>query len=212
MFEFHILTIGCFSRNLFWGEDQTKSYRDAVCTSTLVKGDKNINIVVDPSQPAELMAKTLFDRSGLRPDAIDCVFITHAHGDHFVGIECFEQAAWYMGEIELEVMKNSVNPRDRELAERILPAQPGFVKGVDIITLPGHTSGTTGLMFDTCDGKAVICGDAAMTRDYFKARAGHFNQIDKEKTAESIESLAKIADIVIPGHDNYFFNPRQIKK
>ena len=206
MFEFHILTIGCFSRNLFWGEDQTVSYRDAVCTSTFVKGEKNI--VVDPSQPAEIMKKTLFDRSGLKSDDIDCVFITHAHGDHFVGIECFEKATWYMGETELEVMKNSGTPRDRKLAERIFPANPGFVNGVDIILLPGHTLGITGLVFDTCDGKAVICGDAVMTRDYFNARVGHFNQVDKERTAESIDLLAKTADIIIPGHDNYFLNSR----
>ena len=206
MFEFHVLTIGCFSRNLFWGEDQSVAYRDAVCTSTLIKGEKNI--VADPSLPAGLMAKTLFDRSGLRPEAVDCVYITHAHGDHFVGIECFENAEWYMGEMELEIMKRSGNARDRELADRILPAHSGFVKGIETLLLPGHTLGITGLLFDACDGRAVICGDAVMTRDYFNARAGHFNQIDKEKTAESIELLAKTADIIVPGHDNYFFNSR----
>ena len=206
MFEFHILTIGHFSRNLFWGEDQSKAYRDAICTSTLVRGEKNI--IVDPSQPAELMAKTLFNRSGLSPDAVDCVFLTHAHGDHYAGIECFEKAEWYIGATELESMKQSSDSRDKKLAERILPAHTGFVKGVETILLPGHTLGITGLMFDTRDGRAVICGDAAMTRDYFNARAGHFNQIDKEKTAESIELLAKTADIIIPGHDNYFLNIR----
>jgi len=203
MFEFHILTIGHFSRNLFWGEDQTISYRDAVCTSTLIKGEKNI--VVDPSQPAELMAKTLFDRSGLRPEAVDCVFITHAHGDHYVGLECFEKAAWYMSEAELENMKRG-GERDRELAEKILPARPGFADGIETLALPGHTLGITGLSFDTRDGKTVVCGDVVMTRDYFKARAGHFNGLDKEKTAGSIEILAKTADIIIPGHDNYFIN------
>jgi len=210
VFEFHILTIGHFSRNLFWGEDQTKAYRDAVCTSTLIRGEKNKNIVVDPSRPAELMSEILFNRSGLRPDAVDCVFLTHAHGDHYVGIECFEKAAWYMGAAELEAMKNSGDPRDRELAKRIRPAEPGFAQGIEPILLPGHTSGTTGLIFDTREGRAVICGDAVMTRDYFNARAGHFNQTDKNKTAKSIELLAKSADIIVPGHDIYFLTGRRI--
>jgi phosphoribosyl 1,2-cyclic phosphodiesterase len=39
------------------------------------------------------MAKALYDRSGLWPDAINAVFITHAHGDHLVGLELFHSAA-----------------------------------------------------------------------------------------------------------------------
>ena len=171
MYEFHILTIGHFSRNLFWGEDQTVAYRDAVCTSTFIKGDK-INIVVDPSQPPELMAKTLFNRTGLRPDAINCVFVTHAHGDHYAGIECFEKADWFMGEMEREDMIRSGNPRELEIAERMFNARKGFMDGLETVLFPGHTLGITGLRFDTRDGKAVICGDAVMTRDYFNAKAG----------------------------------------
>ena len=110
MFDFHILTIGHFSRNLFWGEDQSVAHRDALCTATLIKGEHKI-ILVDPSQNPEQMTQTLYNRTGLRPDAVDIVYLTHAHGDHYVGIECFEKAQWYMPKGELETMKNNGNTR-----------------------------------------------------------------------------------------------------
>jgi glyoxylase-like metal-dependent hydrolase (beta-lactamase superfamily II) len=203
MFEFHILTIGQFSRNIFWGESESQSYRGALCTSTLVKGD-GVNFIVDPSLPPDEMAETLFNRSGLRPDAIDAVFLTHAHGDHYVGISCFPGAQWYMGFIELQKMKASRNAAESELAARILPAASGFIPGVETLALPGHTSGITAVAFDTEDGRVAVCGDVVMTRDFFKARKGYYNSVDFAQSTESIELLAKSADIVVPGHDNFF--------
>jgi glyoxylase-like metal-dependent hydrolase (beta-lactamase superfamily II) len=202
MFEYHVITIGRFTRNRFWGELETQAYRDALCTTTLLKGD--INIVVDPSLPPAEMAKALYDRSGLWPDAIGAVFITHAHGDHMVGLELFHKAPWYMGELELKSLQKSTDRRQKELGERIRPAFPGFISGVEPLALPGHTAGTTALLVDSADGKVAVTGDAVMTRDFFKARQGYYNSLDFEEASRSISRLAEIADIVIPGHDNYF--------
>ena len=37
-------------------------------------------------------------------------------------------------------------------------------------------------------------------------RQGYFNSADFDLVARSIEELARIADVIIPGHDNYFLN------
>ena len=206
MIEYHVLNIGCFSRNMFWGEKQDQAYRDAICTSTLIKGDKNI--IVDPSLPPEQMAKTLYDRSGLRPDNIDFVFITHAHGDHFVGIECFPNAIWYMNRHEIDALKNSADVRDQNLAHQIQPPSDAFVKDIELVHLPGHTFNTTGLKFNSRDGVIIACGDAVMTRDYFDHAVGHYNSVDVEMVSDTIKALGNMADVIVPGHDNQFLTGR----
>ena len=206
MLEFHVLTIGRFSRNKFWGELDTQAYRDALCTSTLVKGKQNI--VVDPSLPPDEMAKTLYNRSGLRPENVDIVFVTHKHGDHYVGIELFEKARWLISEIELEDMKKSDDKRVLELTKKLEICSPDAAAGLEFIAIPGHTKGMTGLVFDTVDGKVCVCGDAVMTRDFFNSRLGYYNSVDFEESTASINKMAGLFDIVVPGHDNYFLNKR----
>lgn len=206
MFSFHILTIGCFSRNKFWGEEDTKAYRDALCTSTLIKGSKN-NIIVDPSQNGDEMERTLFNRSGLHPRDIDTVFFTHHHGDHLVGADVFNHAKWYMSETDLQIMRKGTI-EEQKFAERTIPVFSDFVFGITEIPLPGHTLGNTGLFFNTSDGRVMICGDAVMTRDFFEAECGYYNSIDFELSTQTIQKIANLADVVIPGHDNYFLVKR----
>ncbi|MDR3139279.1 MAG: MBL fold metallo-hydrolase [Treponema sp.] len=207
MFEFHILTLGRFSRNRFWGELETQAYRDALCTTALIKGKQHI--LTDPSLPPGEMAKVLFDRSGLRPGAIGAVFITHHHGDHFVGLELFEKARWYMGALELAAMKESQDARTRELAGNIIPLEQGVLEGIEPFPLPGHTSGSMGLLFESPDGRVIVSGDAVMSRDFFRHEAAYFNAVDPEQSRRSIRKIAESADIVVPGHDNYFIVHRE---
>ncbi|MDR1374429.1 MAG: MBL fold metallo-hydrolase [Treponema sp.] len=202
MFEYHVLTIGHFSRNRFWGEMETQSYRDAICTSALIKG--KVNMVTDPSLPPDQMAKVLYNRSGLRPGDVTLVFITHAHGDHYAGLELFEHAQWFMSDIDLAAMKKSDNLRTRELAGKIQPVTPGALDGMEIVPIPGHTAGTTGLLFQSVDGKVMVTGDAVMTRDFFRHQTAYYNAVDKEQNRRSIIRIGELADILIPGHDNYF--------
>ena len=51
---------------------------------------------------------------------------------------------------------------------------------------------------------ARLAGDAAMTRDFLRARDYYFNTADTEAAVRSIEEIATTADVAVPGHDNYF--------
>lgn len=51
----------------------------------------------------------------------------------------------------------------------------------------------------------AVCGDAVMTRDFFKAQVGYYNSVDFDRSKQSIAILAGMVEVIVPGHDNYFF-------
>ncbi len=55
----------------------------------------------------------------------------------------------------------------------------------------------------------VVAGDAVMTHDFFLARDVYFNTVDRATAVQSIATIADEANIVVPGHDNYFLNRRR---
>jgi glyoxylase-like metal-dependent hydrolase (beta-lactamase superfamily II) len=57
--------------------------------------------------------------------------------------------------------------------------------------------------------RVVVAGDAAMTRDFIRARDYYFNTADTEAAVWSIEEIATTADMAVPGHDNHFLIRRE---
>jgi glyoxylase-like metal-dependent hydrolase (beta-lactamase superfamily II) len=204
-----ILTIGYLSRNKFWGESDKQAYRAPRCTCTLLRVNGQ-NIIVDPSCPPEEMIMVLDQRTGLKSENIHTVFLTHFHGDHRFGIEAFPHARWYMGVREIADGLRSLPPDspDRQILNRIEPIEGSLCPGIEIIDTPGHSMGHRSLVFNSEGMNVVLAGDAAMTRDFFFAGDYYFNTVDPDAAVKSIEAIADIADIVIPGHDNYFLNKR----
>jgi glyoxylase-like metal-dependent hydrolase (beta-lactamase superfamily II) len=92
---------------------------------------------------------------------------------------------------------------------RTIEADAGPLYGIiDLVPTPGHTPSHHSLRFD-CEGRSiVIAADAAMTRDFWNDRRGYFNSADFEQAKNSILFLERLADLVVPGHDNYFLNLR----
>ena len=90
----------------------------------------------------------------------------------------------------------------------IEPVEGALLGEIDLIPTPGHTLSHHSLRFDCEELSVVIAGDAAMTRDFWRERQGYFNSADFDLVARSIERLAQIGDLIIPGHDNYFLNRR----
>src|SRR5262245_24268660 len=96
-----VISIGALSRNRLWGENQP--VRTAHATTSLIRGS-NRNILVDPGLPAPAIAARLFERTGLRTEQIDTVFLTNFRPSHRAGLGAFERAKVFIHEREQEVI------------------------------------------------------------------------------------------------------------
>lgn len=201
MISWRVLNIGHISRNKYWGEESTRAYRDAVCTSVFINCG-GVRIIVDPPLPPEQMDRLLDTRCGLKAKDIDIVFITHSHGDHFAGLGAFGHARRFLAPVEYSMLLSQGGPK--ELLEQVKPAARELAPGISVIDLPGHTHGLAGLEFRSGEGVVVVAGDAVMTREFFIGRSGYFNCADEAVSTQTIDRIASRADIVVPGHDNYF--------
>lgn len=200
--RFTIVNIGTLSMNKFW--DETDRVRHAHATCTLLETG-NRRLLVDPSPQPELLEERLFATTGLRLDAINMVFLTHHHGDHRFGIDLFAGKPWLMASEEREEW--SKHDRDAsDMIDRFLPAEGNLPDGIELLPSPGHTLTHHSLVADTACGRLVVAGDAVMTREFFDAQEGFHNSANFEQASETIRRIKNMADVVVPGHGNYFLN------
>ena len=194
-----VITLGNLSRNRYWGESDSKAVRQAICTCTLIEGT-NFRLLVDPSlEDARAMALELDRRAGLKAGDITAVFITHEHADHYAGLAHFPEARWYAG---AEVA--SLLGATKKWSKPVEAAPPRLFDVIDVIPTPGHTLGLHSLRFDHSGLSITVVGDAVATQDFWRERRGYFNCVDFELSARSMEKIARLSDVVVPGHDNYF--------
>jgi glyoxylase-like metal-dependent hydrolase (beta-lactamase superfamily II) len=194
-----IITIGNLSRNRYWGEREDKGVRFAICTCTVIQGD-GFKLIVDPAlAKAEQMSTELDRRTGLELRKINAVFITHDHGDHWSGLAHFSEAKW-LAAPEVAAALNKTG----KLPKQVQAASGRLFDSIDFLPTPGHTLSHHSLRFD-CDGKSVvIAGDAVATRDFWNERRGYYNCVDFDLSSKSMDKIAGVADVVVPGHDNCF--------
>ena len=194
-----VITVGNLSRNRYWGEPNDAAVRSVLCTTTLVAGD-DFALLVDPSmKDAAAMARELDRRTGKKPDYITACFVTHEHGDHWAGLEGFPKAKWFAARGVAEVLNQTA-----KLSKQIEGVEGKLFESIDVVATPGHTASHHALRFD-CDGRSIVtAGDAVATQDFFRDRRGFYNSVDFEQAARSMDKLASLADIIVPGHDNYF--------
>lgn len=194
-----VITIGNLSRNEYWGEPNDKAFRDVLCTTTLITG-KGFRLLVDPSVASpDGMAKELNRRTGLKLDDITAIFITHEHADHVAGLANFPKQPWYASALTAEVLN-----RGNQFPKKLEVAPDALFGAVEPIPTPGHTRGHYSLRFQ-CDGKrVVVAGDAVATLDFWRDRRNFYNAVDPAQGVRTMDGIAKMADIVVPGHDNYY--------
>jgi glyoxylase-like metal-dependent hydrolase (beta-lactamase superfamily II) len=194
-----IVTIGNLSRNRYWGESNDRGVRAAICTCTLICGE-GFRLLVDPSlADAGQMARELDRRAGLKLQDINALFLTHEHGDHWAGLAHFPDARWWAAAGVAEAL-NQPGKLKREV-ERVAGR---LFDAIEAVPTPGHTPTHHSLRFDCAGLSVVIAGDAVATQDFFRERRAYFNAIDFELSSRTMDKLAAVADLIVPGHDNYF--------
>ena len=114
---------------------------------------------------------------GVKPEEIDIVILTHLHWDHVGYVEKFTSALFICSAEELRCAIDPIPPLYLGHQARQMGMEPLFMKviqrlktvemqekevveGVRIIPLPGHTSGSIGVVVETEKGPHVIVGDA----------------------------------------------------
>lgn len=196
-----VITIGNLSRNRYWGEGDAKSVRTAICTCTVVQGE-GFRLIVDPSlSDAKEMARELDRRTGLKPRDFTAAFLTHEHGDHWSGLAHFPEARW----LAAPNVAAALN-QPGKLPKPVESVTGRLFESIDILATPGHTLSHHSLRFD-CDGlSVVVAGDAVATQDFWRERRGYYNCVDFELSAKTMDNIAGLADLVVPGHDSYFLN------
>jgi glyoxylase-like metal-dependent hydrolase (beta-lactamase superfamily II) len=214
-----IISIGTLSRNRLWNESE--AVRTPHATTTLIRTGKR-NVLIDPGLPAAALGARLFERTGLTPGKIDVVFLTNFRPSHRAGIELFPKARLLIGEIEQQTVRNQLEAdieqaddenaaemqRDLQLLEKFEPAPDKLAEGIDLFPLPGFTPGTAALLSTTAATATLIAGDAVPTLDHFLAMQVLPECNDIRQAQESMREVYEIADLVVPGHDNLFVNPR----
>ena len=216
-----VISIGTLSRNRLWGE--TQNVRTPHATTTLIRTGKR-NILIDPGLPPQAIGARLFERTGLRPEQIDTVFLTNFRPSHRAGLPVFAEAKVFMHEVEQETMANRLRslieeaPHDDldravlvnelKLLESIRPAEDKLAEQIDLFPLFGYTAGTTGLLVAAPTSTTLIAGDAVPTLDHFLAGQIMPDAYDINAAGESMREVYEIADLIVPGHDNVFANPR----
>ncbi|HRK29825.1 MAG TPA: MBL fold metallo-hydrolase [Tepidisphaeraceae bacterium] len=218
-----IISIGCLSRNRLWNE--TTADRTPHATTTLVRAGKRV-ILVDPGLPGTILAARLHERTGLKPEAIDTLFVTNFRPAHRGGLVLFEHAQWIISEVEQDAARASLQAliddapeedddrsameRELQLLGRFRPAPDKLADGVDLFPLFGYTPGTCGLLISTPTVSTLIAGDAVPTLDHFLAGQVLPDSQDIAAAQESLREAYEIADLIVPGHDNLFLNPRMM--
>jgi glyoxylase-like metal-dependent hydrolase (beta-lactamase superfamily II) len=216
-----VISIGTLSRNRLWNEGQP--VRTPHATTTLIRAGKR-TIIVDPGLPPAALGARLFERTGLKPEAIDTVFLTNFRPSHRAGLGLFGHAKRLIHENEQQATAQQLQQLidgapDADLDRKMLREELALLEslqspddriapGVDLFPLFGYTPGTTGILVAAPAYTVLIAGDSVPTQDHFLAGQALPDSQDIQAAQEAMAEVYEIADLIVPGHDNLFLNPR----
>jgi glyoxylase-like metal-dependent hydrolase (beta-lactamase superfamily II) len=219
--SFDVISIGCLSHNHFWNERQP--VRGPHATTSLIR-DAGQTILVDPSLPPDLLTHRLDERTGLKPEQINRVFLTSFQPVHRRALSHFAHAEWLMFEAEIQSYREHLDKaldssatgdarqddlvrHELALLDRITPAPDKLTSSVHLFPSPGVTPGSCSLLVLSPTTTLVIAGDAVINRDYLEHGQVFEGSVDVEQATESLSEILEIADQVVCGHDNLIVCP-----
>jgi glyoxylase-like metal-dependent hydrolase (beta-lactamase superfamily II) len=157
---------------------------------------------------------------GVAPDGVDLVVCTHLHYDHCGCNELFPAARVLVQRRELDY---AMAPVSKLMLREFFSPAGGFVPpfdasrlelvdgdqevaaGVSLVTLPGHTPGSQGVLVDTAHGRLALAGDLVMVHENFDEEVPVGLHTDLDAWYRSMEKLKGLTDRAVPSHDMRVF-------
>ncbi len=220
-----VISIGTLGSNRIWNEKS--AVRTPHATTTLIRASaagesRERRILVDPALPPPALAARLFERTGLKPNEIDTIFLTCFKPAHRGGIGLFEGLPWLLHDVEREAVGEHLEQISEAAGEQVAVAEAELdvlrktrppegdklAEQVDLFPLFGPTPGTCGLLIAEPASTTLVTGDAVPTRDHLLAAQLLQGTFDVEAAGEAMREVYEVADAIVPGHDNWFANPR----
>ncbi len=223
--EVRVISIGTLAANPLW--EEKSPVRSGHATTTLIRSADR-TILVDPGLPDRAVAARLFERAGIKPEAVTHVFLTCFRPDVFRGILAFDKAKWWISQEEREQvgvplvakLQEAAAAEDAELKaaleldvgilRRCEPAPDELAPHVSLFPLHGVTPGLTGVLVAMPGGAGatvLIAGDAVPTVEHLERGQVLSLAADVQQARESFGEAVEIADLIVPGRDNMVVNP-----
>jgi N-acyl homoserine lactone hydrolase len=199
-------------------------------------GDKKIVVDTGPCSPEKavkyhvplirddrMRPEMALQNVGVHPDDVDIVILSHLHWDHCSNCSMFKNARFMVQKQELQfaVTPNMLQRSQYEVGFRDLlpPWMEVFqqletidgdvhdlVKGVHILSLPGHTPGLMGVAVETRSGVYAIASDCVPLVENWEgdSKLPHIPNgiyVNPDDYESSFEKLEKVAKYVLASHD-----------
>jgi glyoxylase-like metal-dependent hydrolase (beta-lactamase superfamily II) len=151
-------------------------------------------------------------RSGIDPNRINHLILSHLHYDHVLNAELFNSAKVYVSAKELDYFRTGANgdiyypcnyletfitKREKDI---VLVEDGSELHSSSFLVLPGHTAGSIGLLFNNC----LFAGDALKYASEAISLNSTFAYYSQTDANDSIKRIVATADIIVPGHDAPF--------
>lgn len=208
----------------------------ACCIGWYIDGtSKKVLVDTGPSDPdlaaryhphlglrEKITLEQALSKLGVKPQEIDLVILTHLHWDHCYNLEKLTKSSFVVQHDEIRYAVSPL-PIHKVAYEagipglyppwvsafdriRIVHGEEEILPGISVVSLPGHTPGSQGVMVQTEKGRYLIAGDTIPLFENWEGKIPsgvHVDLQEYEKTFKKIRSLAP--DFILPGHDEEVF-------
>jgi glyoxylase-like metal-dependent hydrolase (beta-lactamase superfamily II) len=167
-------------------------------------------------RPSEAIAKT-----GLAPEDVTDVVVTHVHWDHLDGVDLFTRARVWVQREEYEqyvgadggALERTIDPEDAQALFALRTAgRLELVEGDDIEILPGirvytggkHTFASQYVGVHTAAGTVILASDNVYLYENLERHVPIAQTLDAASNLAAQDRMGRLAhtpELIVPGHD-----------
>ncbi len=154
---------------------------------------------------------------GVESASVEWVICTHLHWDHCFN-HCFMPNATFV--VQRAELVHAVDPIPCQTSiygwgmkggapftkvqekYKTVKGDAEIAPGIQLISTPGHTPGSQGVLVDTGDGPVLLAGDTIPLYENWETKTPSGIHVDLESYYDTFERIKSLhVSVIVPGHD-----------